>query len=65
MSKKDYILIGNALRKAKSRQLTIGGIWNQSSLIAWELAVDEITDALQTDNPLFNSSKFLKYVKEG
>jgi hypothetical protein len=65
MTKKDYILIGNALRKSRSNLRPIGGVWTQASLESWYLTVDEIAIALKSENSLFDYSRFLKYVKEG
>ena len=61
MTRKDYILIANALHaaRAKIRQCepeeSIADLCDGVSY-----AIDYITDALQSDNPQFDRAKFLE-----
>lgn len=55
MTRKDYILLADALRSAQIDR-------NVSFLSITEVAMS-IADALQTDNPRFNREHFLRVVR--
>lgn len=58
MTRKDYILIANALRSEKPSEN-----WNLNKMVQWELDVKAIATAFATDNPRFNREHFLAVVR--
>ena len=62
MTKKDYLLIANALRRTKPQQGPIiyrrKDRYHVGKVMAHEQVVDAITLALSLENPLFNKDKF-------
>lgn len=54
MSRKDYIIIANALRLAKPKDKGMAG------LDVWYSAIRMIATALQVDNSAFDKDKFIK-----
>jgi hypothetical protein len=58
MTKKDFILIANALRYSRPHmsQDTL------SAMEAWRNCVTNIMEALRSSNPRFDSTKFLDYI---
>lgn len=63
MTRKDYILIAGALRKAGDIHVYQGDEYQKGKRIGVEVASEYIADALQVDNPEFDRRKFIKYVK--
>ena len=57
MTRKDYVLIANALRAAMISTPSNNGAhaWNNG---IWMASI-ELADALQSDNPRFNRERFL------
>ena len=56
MTRKDYILIAAALRRANPQHLE--GNNREFAIIVWTRAVESICDALSTDNPRFDRGRF-------
>jgi len=52
MTKKDYILLAEALRSSAPA--------SKKNYSQWVAAVQSITRALATDNPRFNADKFIR-----
>lgn len=61
MSKKDYVLIARVL--AGVRMSALRAKCSDSALYALNQVADELSDALQADNPSFKKMVFLKAAK--
>ena len=66
MTKKDYVLIANALRKdashlARTERTTYPSMsdWEKGAYDQWNTAVLAMADALRRTNPLFDRTRFL------
>ena len=57
MTRKDYILIAAALRRAIDPFPTV--LENSAATCTWLQTVRHVADALARDNPQFNRAKFL------
>jgi hypothetical protein len=59
MTKKDYILLAEALKSSKPENL---GSFSMKSaeIVQWETTLKVLTKALQQDNPRFNEKTFLE-----
>lgn len=56
MTRKDYILIGNAIRTALSDDKG-----ETTDPLEFETALENLTDRLKKDNPNFDKSHFVDY----
>ena len=56
MTRKDYILIAAALRRAKPSY--IDGLDSPSLEVGWARSVESIADALTLDNPRLDRGRF-------
>lgn len=62
MTRKDYILIAEALRKSLVREVELHGPDSDSAAIV-RLVASQIAYALSTDNPRFDFEHFLAVVR--
>lgn len=62
MTKKDYILIGDALRN--SRPSKRYPMWDSKMYEIWLFTLNEIALTLRLDNPRFDLDRFVNCVKE-
>lgn len=60
MTRKDYILIANALRDARDLDAPI---YSDAEIAAVDFAATKIAEALATDNPRFDREHFLAVVR--
>lgn len=66
MTKKDYLLIANALRRAKPQQGNVivrpSDRYHAGKVMEHGLVVDMLMEALALENPLFSKEKFSEAV---
>lgn len=59
MTKKDYILLAQALKNSKITLEFAGNVLFAGTSGQWQATVLEIVDTLQRDNPYFDRNRFL------
>lgn len=60
MSKKDYILLAQALKNGQPDSRLIQPEYWQTACTQWKITVKFLSDSLAQDNPRFNRAKFLQ-----
>lgn len=59
MTRKDYVLLANALRNARPTMYTHAARMDHETNVRWLATVCSVSDALTKDNARFDSDRFL------
>ena len=59
MTRKDYVLLADALARA-ARNVTAAGLTDHTAHTTWCECAATVADALARDNPRFDRARFLK-----